>query len=103
MSNIEELSNLMVELLESNVTATTETIEITDRGRQIIDEISDFAEQTRIFQENKDRGAMLDGASACQVYRHMLDRIVNAPTDFHMDMSVLLIMPFLRQKLKREK
>lgn len=41
MSNIEELSALMVELLESNVTATPEAIEVTDRGRQIIDEISD--------------------------------------------------------------
>lgn len=102
MNNIEELSPLMVELLDSNISATPEKIEITDRGSQIIDEISDFAEQTRIFQENKGRGAMLDGLTALQLYRYMLNRVINAPTDMHANGSVLLIMPFLRQKLRRE-
>lgn len=100
MRSIEDLSALMVELLEDNITATPEAIEITDRGRQIIDEISDFAEQTKIFQANKDRGEMFNDATAPQVYGYMLDRIVNAPTRIHMNMSVLLIMPFLRQKLR---
>lgn len=45
---------------------------------------------------------MFDGATALQVYGWMLDRIVNAPTSFHMNGSVLLIMPVLRQKLRKE-
>ena len=34
---------------------------------------------------------------------YMLDRIVHAPTEIHRDMSVVLIMPFLREKIRREK
>ncbi len=102
MTNIEELSELMVELFESNITATPEKIEITDRGRQIINEISDYAEQTRIFQENKSRGEIFNDATAPQVYGYMLDRIANAPTRLHMYSSTLLIMPFLKQKLQEE-
>lgn len=102
MTNIKELPELMVELIESNIAGTPEKIEITDRGRQIINEISNYAEQTRIFQENKSRGEIFDDATASQVYGYMLDRIANAPTQMHMYSSVLLIMPFLKQKLKEE-
>lgn len=102
MNNIEELSELMVELFENNITATQEKIEITDRGRQIINEISDYAEQTRLFQENKSRGEIFNNATAPQVYGYMLDRIANAPTRMHMYSSTLLIMPFLKQKLQEE-
>ena len=100
MNSYREIPGLMVELLDSHVTATPEAIEITERGRQIIDEISDFAEQTQIFQKNKGGGEIFDDATAPQVYGYMLDRIVNAPTRVHMNMSALLIMPFLRQKLQ---
>ena len=100
MTNIEELSNLMVELLENNITTTPEKIEVTDRGRQIINEISDYAEQTQIFKENKSRGEIFDDATASQVWGYMLNRITNAPTRMHMYSSTLLIMPFLKQKLK---
>lgn len=103
MNSLEDLSKLMVELLDINVTATPDALTITDRGRQIINEISDFAEQTKIYQDNKERGEMLNDATALQIYGYMLDRIVNAPTRFHMNMSVLLIMPFLRKQLREEK
>lgn len=102
MSNIEELYSLMVELLDSNVTATPEQLTVTDRGREIINEIADYAEKTNIFQEEKGQGEWLNGKTAEQIYRHMLERIVLAPTTIHMNMSVLLIMPFLRQKLQEE-
>lgn len=56
MKNTSEMNALMYELLESQI--NLETMEITERGREIIDEISDYAEQTRIFQEHK-------GAAKC--------------------------------------
>lgn len=100
MENIKNIPDLIVELLESNI--TLETMEITARGIEIINEISDYAEQTDIFNANKDRGEMFVGATAQQVFTYMLDRIVNAPISFYRDMSVLLIMPFVRQKLREE-
>ncbi len=64
--------------------------------------VSDYAEQTRIFQEHKEKGEMFDGSTVQQVFGYMLDRIVNAPTTIHRNSSVILIMPFVRQKLREE-
>lgn len=100
MTEAKELNDLMLELLENNI--NLEKMEITKRGREIIDEISDYAEQTRIFQEHKERGEMFDGSTAQQVFGYMLDRVVNAPTTIHRNSSVILIMPFVRQKLREE-
>lgn len=100
MTDTSQLNDLMLELLENNI--NLEKMEITKRGREIIDEISDFAEQTRIFQEHKERGEMFDGSTVQQVFGYMLDRVVNAPTTIHRNSSVILIMPFVRQKLREE-
>lgn len=100
MTDTSQLNDLMLELLENNI--NLEKMEIKKRGREIIDEISDYAEQTRIFQEHKERGEMFDGSTAQQVFGYMLDRVVNAPTTIHRNSSVILIMPFVRQKLREE-
>lgn len=100
MTDVSQIKDLMLELLENNI--NLEKMEITKRGREIIDEISDYAEQTRIFQEHKERGEMFDGSTAQQVFGYMLDRVVNAPTTIHRNSSVILIMPFVRQKLREE-
>ena len=100
MKDISEVTDLMAELLENNVDC--EANAFTKRGREIINEISDFAEQTRIFKDNKEKGDMFDDATVVQLFGYMLDRIVNAPTPIHRDMSVILIMPFVRRKLQEE-
>lgn len=102
MTDATQINDLMLELLESNTDWQDSNAIFTKRGREIIDEISDYAEQTRIFQEHKERGEMFDGSTAQQVFGYMLDRIVNAPTTIHRNSSVILIMPFVRQKLREE-
>lgn len=102
MIDVKELNKLMLELLENNTDWRDGQVIFTDRGREIIDEISDYAEQTRIFQEHKERGEIFDGYTAQQVFCYMLDRVVNAPTAIHRQTSVLLIMPFVRKKLQEE-
>ena len=94
------LSDLMRELLEN--TSRDLPVQFTDRGREIIDEISDYAEQSRIFQEHKERGKIFDDSTVDIVFMYLLDRVANAPTSLHRDMSVLLIMPFVRQKLRED-
>lgn len=64
--------------------------------------VADYAEKTRIFQENKERGTMFDGSTLQQIFGYLLDRIVNAPTSIHREFSIILIMPFVRQKLAEE-
>ena len=102
MTETSQINDLMLELLESNTDRQDANAIFTKRGREIIDEISDYAEQTRIFQEHKEKGEMFDGSTAQQVFGYMLDRIVNAPTTIHRNSSVILIMPFVRQKLREE-
>lgn len=100
MKDISEVTGLMAELLENNV--DYETTVFTERGREIINEISDFAEQTRIFKDNEEKGKMFDGSTVRQIFGYMLDRVVNAPTSIHRDTSIILIMPFVRRKLQEE-
>lgn len=100
MKDISEVTDLMAELLENNV--DYETTVFTDRGREIINEISDFAEQTRIFKDNEEKSEMFDGSTVRQIFGYMLDRIVNAPTSIHRDTSIILIMPFVKRKLQEE-
>ena len=95
-----KLNELMVELLDGNV--KREATEFTVRGYEIINEISDYAEQTEIFIENKERGKMFDDDTAQQVFVYILDRIVNAPTTLHRNCSVILLMPIVRQKLREK-
>ncbi len=91
-----DIAALMAELLEKHLDG--KNFKFTERGKEIINEISDCAEKTEIFQKNKYRGEMLADYSPCQIFIYMLDRVCNAPTTIHRDMSVLLIMPFFREK-----
>lgn len=100
MTEAKELNDLMLELLENNI--NLEKMEITKRGREIIDEISDYAEQTEMFKAHKEKGEMFDDSTVKQIFGYMLDRIVKAPTRFYRQVSVILIMPFVRQKLREE-
>lgn len=102
MTEAKELNDLILELLESNTDWQNSNAVFTKRGREIIDEISDYAEKTRIFKEHKEKGEMFDGSTAQQVFGYMLDRIVNAPTVIHRNASIILIMPFVRKKLREE-
>lgn len=100
MTDISQIDGLMLELLENNTNWQDSNVVFTERGRAIINELSDYAEQTSIFQEHKEKGEIFDGSTAQQVLGYMLDRIVNAPTTLHRNSSVILLMPFVRQKLR---
>ena len=96
-----ELYNKMAVLLEDM--KGKEPIEFSEKSIAIINEIADFAEQTKIYTENKDKGEMLDNYNAEQVYGYMLDRIVNAPIQLYVQASLLCIMPVLRDKVNKER
>lgn len=103
MKKLHELENLMIELMD---TIGDTKKEFNKRAREIIDEISDFAEETPLWKEQKERHIearrWINQESAWNIYVHLLFRIAGVPTRLHRHCAVLLIMPILRQKLREE-
>lgn len=97
MKDINEINPLMAELLEDKIAEG----KFTQRGIEIINEIADYAENTEFFKENKQQGeTIFELGSAENIFNYILERVVNAPFGIYRTASVILIMPFLRQKLK---
>lgn len=106
MKAIEELYELVTELIESVQHGDDNTVTFTDRAKAIVKEIAEFSRETRIWEETKEEREWFwedtkDGTPE-QVYGYMLDRIVNAPTRFHRDSSVILVIPRLDELLNGE-
>lgn len=103
MKKIDELNDLMIELLE-NIDVENEVFG--KRAREIIDEVSDFAEKSTLYKEQTERHkeAMdwTKNESVWGIYTHMLLKIVCAPTTVHRNASVILLMPILKEKLREE-
>ena len=92
-----DMVDLMVELLETEISEPDYIP--TARGREIINEIADYAEGTDLFAA---RGSLVDELQRrrySEVFAYMLDRCESAPTMFHMSASIILLMPFVRRKL----
>ena len=103
MKEINELNDLMIELID---TIGDTKKEFNQRAREIIDEVSDFAEKSTFYKEqteqHKEAMEWTKHESAWNIYMHMLCKIVAAPTTIHRNSSVILLMPILREKLREE-
>lgn len=91
-----DMVDLMVELLETEISEPDYIP--TARGREIINEIADYAEGTELFAAKGSLGTYMQGWSYTALVAHMLDRCENAPTAFHLSASVILLMPFVRRR-----
>lgn len=92
-----DMVDLMIELLETEISEPDYIP--TARGREIINEIADYAEGTELFAAKGSLGTYIQGWSYTALFAHMLDRCENAPTALHMSASIILLMPFVRRKL----
>lgn len=92
-----DMVDLMVELLENELSEPDYIP--TARGREIINEIADYAEGTDLFAARGSLGDELKRRRYSEVFAYMLDRCESAPTMFHMSASIILLMPFVRRKL----
>ena len=103
MTNIDELPDLMVELIET-AKAQDEGVEVPARAREIINEIAEYAKKTRLYAEFQERSEAFwePDDTATEIYLFMLQKIVNAPTQIHRNAAVLLHMPALAEALKSE-
>lgn len=75
----------------------------TPHGLEIIEKISNYAEQREIFKREYEKGKEIfkDG-TAKQIFSYLCNRIVSAPTPIFAHISIILIMPFFREKLQKE-
>ena len=100
MKEIAELKDLMAELLDGEIQYEPE-MAVTERGKEIIHEIADYAETTELFRKEHHHGDMLQGKTFCEMFLYMLDRVCNAPTILHVTSSVILLMPFVRDAMMK--
>ena len=105
MKNIDDLYRLVSELIEI-VEWDGDRLAFPERAREIIHEIAEYGRTTGIWKATKERRERFwndsQGATPEQIYGYLLDRIISAPTKYHRDSSILLIIPRLDELLRRE-
>lgn len=108
VKQIGELKNLMVELVEDVIKENDgkegkDNVNFSQRAKEIIKEVADYARTTKIYAANKEKREKFweetKDATPALIYGYMLDRVVNAPTKMHMNCSVILIIPKLDELL----
>ena len=101
MRNRNDLSKLMIELIESVHSGDDNEVSFPERAREIIREIAAYAVRTKIYSDSRERAESFwtDGATPSDIYCYMLGLVVGAPTELHRDASVILHMPALARAL----
>ena len=108
VKQIGELKNLMVELIQDVIKENDgkegkDNVNFSQRAKEIIKEVADYARTTKIYAANKEQREKFweetKDATPALIYEYMLDRVVNAPTKMHMNCSVILIIPKLDELL----
>lgn len=106
MRNIEELNDLMVELLENvdEASGGGESLVFTKRAKEIIKEISDYAQGTELYKHSADRAAEFwkDGTAPADIWVFMLNKVINAPFALYRNAAVLIHMPALEKAIEEE-
>lgn len=99
----EEFQDKVADMLEEVYADGSEFV-FTDKAKTILKECAEYARETTLYIENE-AGAnefwsettenAVYRATPTNVYRHILERIVNAPTRLHMIASVIIHIPTL--------
>lgn len=103
MTKIEEMSELMIELIES-VNMTSGAMKLPKRVAEIVREIADYSRQTKLYQEHKEESEsfwQIEDATPEKIWIFILEKVVNAPTSLHRHASIILHMPTLDSVLNK--
>lgn len=103
--NTENIRDLTAELLSIALPKKRGgAIYFNDRAKEIVKTISDYSKTTDLFRRNKEKGEaeIPEDATADQLLGYLCDRIVQAPTEFHRNASIVLLMPFIARALGLE-
>ena len=102
MKSIDELPDLMVRIIEESEELKDGDVRFSDEAKKLIHEVAEYSRNTAIYKDSSDRSDEFwknNEKTVKNVWIHMLDRVVNAPTTIHRDSSVILMMPVLDELL----
>lgn len=95
--------DLIIELLGIAEVTEGETVDFTERAKEIIEELAKKYRKTPIYkQAKKETPEWVNTATAAEIYIQMCDRIVNAPTTAHMLIAPKILLPILWGKIQGE-
>lgn len=108
ITNSTEMKKAVTELIEevmkeNNGKEGKENVIFTQKAKALVKKIADFSKKTKIWQETETQREKFwretKDATPALVYGYLLDRVVNAPTIFHSNSSIILLMPKLDELL----
>lgn len=100
-TDLQQVNGEVAKLLEENVVREDDEIVFTDTAISLIHEIAEKCRNIPIVHKNQDKAdEYAQGLTAEQAYLDMLCKIAGAPTKFHMECTVWMLLPVVSKKLK---
>lgn len=108
ITNSIEMKKAVTELVEevmkeNNGKEGKENVIFTQKAKALVKKNADFSKKTKIWQETEAQREEFwrdtKDATPALVYGYLLNRVVNAPTIFHLNSSIILLMPKLDELL----
>ena len=108
IANFEEVKKAFTELIEEVMRENDgkeekEDMIFSQEAKEIVKRIADYSRKTKIYSalkaQREEFWTETKDATPALIYRYMLDRVANAPTMFHANGSVVLLMPKLDELL----
>ena len=108
MKDSNEIIDLIPELIEEVIKENggnegREQVLFNRRAKEIVKEVAEYSRSTNIYKIFEERRRefweQTEKATPSIVYGYMIDRVAKAPTRYHMNASVILIIPRLDELL----
>lgn len=108
ITNSIEMKKAVTELIEEVMKENDgkegkENVIFSQRAKALVKKIADFSRKTKIWQETEMQREEFwretKDATPALAYGYLLDRVVNAPTIFHSNSSIVLLIPKLDELL----
>lgn len=104
--NIPNINLMITNMLESVLEGSDKisgNIRFSEEAKVLISDLAEKARKTDTYKENEEKGRQFLGAMSPEnMFNHMTAKILEAPTEIHMIMSVILMIPFIDEAIKKE-
>lgn len=95
--------DMIIELLGIAEVAEGNTVQFTDRAKEIIMDLAEKYKETPVYkQSRKETPEWVKTATAAEIYIQLCDRIVEAPSVIHMMIAPKILLPILWDKIQAE-
>lgn len=95
--------DMIIELLEITEVSEGNTVQFTDRAKEIIMDLAEKYKETPVYkQSRKEMPEWVKTATEAEIYIQLCDRIVEAPSVIHMMIAPKILLPILWDKIQAE-